>query len=159
MCRRRSRRPPPPRPLRSARHSLRGSLGVGRRCPQRRSPPRRRRPTLIRRPNIELMPRARFSLGVHSHHQGQAAMPYAARSKGECMAKAVNVALLVRLEAKAGKESDVENFLKGGLSVVQGEPATIAWFAIRLGPNTFGIFDVFPYDAGRRAHLTGRRAT
>jgi quinol monooxygenase YgiN len=70
----------------------------------------------------------------------------------------VTVALWVRLEAKAGKESDVENFLKGGLSVVQEEPQTTAWFAIRLGPSTFGIFDAFPNDAGRQAHLTGRVA-
>src|SRR5271167_1920455 len=70
----------------------------------------------------------------------------------------VNVALLVRLEAKPGKEGDVEAFLRGGLAVVQEEPATIAWFAIRLGPSTFGIFDAFPDDAGRQAHLSGRVA-
>ena len=56
----------------------------------------------------------------------------------------VNVALLVRLEAKPGKESDVENFLRGSLSLVQEELATTAWFAIRMGPSTFGIFDAFP---------------
>jgi len=70
----------------------------------------------------------------------------------------VNVALLVRLEANPGKEGDVEAFLRGGLAVVQEEPATIAWFAIRLGPSTFGIFDAFPDDAGRQAHLSGRVA-
>jgi quinol monooxygenase YgiN len=70
----------------------------------------------------------------------------------------VNVALLVRLEAKPGKEAEVESFLKGGLAIVEEEPATIAWFAIRLGPSTFGIFDAFPDDAGRQAHLTGRVA-
>ena len=70
----------------------------------------------------------------------------------------VNVALLVRLEAKPGKEADVETFLRGGLSVVTEEPATIAWFAIRLGPSTFGIFDAFPDEAGRQAHLSGRVA-
>jgi len=70
----------------------------------------------------------------------------------------VKVALLVRLEAKPGKEQDVASFLESGLSVVQGEPATIAWFAIRLGPSTFGIFDAFPDEAGRQAHLTGRVA-
>lgn len=69
----------------------------------------------------------------------------------------VNVAL-VRLEAKPGKEADVANFLRGGLSVVQEEQATIAWFAIRLGPSTFGIFDAFPDEAGRQAHLSGRVA-
>ena len=70
----------------------------------------------------------------------------------------VTLALLVRLEAKPGKEAEVENFLRGGLSVVQEEPATTAWFAIRLGPSTFGIFDAFPDEAGRQAHLTGRVA-
>ena len=70
----------------------------------------------------------------------------------------VTVALLVRLEAKPGKEADVETFLRGGLQVVQEEPATTAWFAIRLGPTTFGIFDAFPDEAGRQAHLSGRVA-
>jgi len=70
----------------------------------------------------------------------------------------MNVGLFVRLEAKAGKEAEVESFLQGGLPIVQGEPATIAWFAIRLGPSTFGIFDAFPDEAGRQAHLSGRVA-
>ena len=70
----------------------------------------------------------------------------------------VRVALFVRLEAKPGKETDVEDFLHGGLSIVEEEPATIAWFAIRLGPSTFGIFDAFPDESGRQAHLSGRVA-
>ncbi len=70
----------------------------------------------------------------------------------------VNVGLLVRLEAKPGKETEDENFLRSGLAIVQGEPATTAWFAIRLGASTFGIFDVFPDDTGRKAHLSGRVA-
>ena len=70
----------------------------------------------------------------------------------------VQVALLVRLEAKPGKEKEVEAFLRGGLPIVQSEPATTAWFGIRLGPSTFGIFDAFPNEAGRQAHLTGRVA-
>ncbi len=70
----------------------------------------------------------------------------------------VAVALLVRLEAKPGKESDVESFLRGGLSIVQEEPATTAWFAIRMGPSTFGIFDAFPDEKGRQAHLSGKVA-
>ncbi len=70
----------------------------------------------------------------------------------------VKVALFVRLEAKPGKETAVENFLREGLPIVQGEPATTAWFAIRLGPATFGIFDAFPDEAGRQAHLAGRVA-
>jgi len=70
----------------------------------------------------------------------------------------VTVALLVRLEAKPGKGGDVEDFLKGGLPIVQEEPATTVWFAIRMGPSTFGIFDAFPDEVGRQAHLTGRVA-
>jgi quinol monooxygenase YgiN len=70
----------------------------------------------------------------------------------------VTVALLVRLEAKPGKEADVEQFLRGGLTLVEAEPATTVWFGIRLGPSTFGIFDAFVDDAGRSAHLTGRVA-
>jgi quinol monooxygenase YgiN len=67
----------------------------------------------------------------------------------------VTVGVLARLEAKPGKEADVQRFLEGGLSLAQGEPETIAWFAIRLGPSTFGIFDAFPGESGREAHLTG----
>jgi quinol monooxygenase YgiN len=70
----------------------------------------------------------------------------------------VKVALLVRLEAKPGKEADVEQFLRSGLAIVQQEPATTDWFAIRIGPSTYGIFDTFPDEAGRDAHLGGRVA-
>ncbi len=67
-------------------------------------------------------------------------------------------ALMVRLEAKVGKEAQVEEFLRSGLPIVQNEPATVAWFGLRLGPSTFGIFDAFPDEAGRQAHLSGQVA-
>jgi quinol monooxygenase YgiN len=70
----------------------------------------------------------------------------------------VTVGLLVRLEAKPGKESEVESFLKSGLALVQEEPETTAWFAIRMGQSTFGIFDAFPDESGRKAHLNGKVA-
>lgn len=70
----------------------------------------------------------------------------------------VSVGLFVRMEAKPGKEADVEAFLRSGLSLVEAEPATTAWFAIRLGPSTFGIFDAFPDESGRQAHLSGKVA-
>ncbi len=70
----------------------------------------------------------------------------------------VKVALAVKLEAKPGKESEVEKFLNSGLAIVQQEPATTAWFALRFGPTTFGIFDVFPDETGRQAHLAGQVA-
>lgn len=69
-----------------------------------------------------------------------------------------HVALWVRLEAKPGKEQEVENFLKGGLALVQQEPETTSWFAIRMGPSVFGIFDTFADEHGRQAHLTGKVA-
>ncbi|MGH9356575.1 MAG: putative quinol monooxygenase [Terriglobia bacterium] len=70
----------------------------------------------------------------------------------------VHTGLLVRLEAKTGREADVASLLEEGLPMVEDEPATTAWFALRLGPATFGIFDAFPDDAGRHAHLSGRLA-
>jgi quinol monooxygenase YgiN len=70
----------------------------------------------------------------------------------------VKVALLVRLEAKPGREREVEDFLHQGLSLVEAEPATTTWFGIRMGTSTFGIFDAFADEDGREAHLSGRVA-
>jgi len=70
----------------------------------------------------------------------------------------VKLALFVQLEAKPGKEAAVEDFLQGGLPVVELEPATTTWYALRLGSRRYGIFDTFPDEAGRQAHLTGRVA-
>jgi len=70
----------------------------------------------------------------------------------------VKLALFVRLEARPGKEEDVRRFLLGALPLVEQEPATAAWFGLRLGPSTFGIFDAFPDEAGRQAHLAGQVA-
>jgi quinol monooxygenase YgiN len=67
----------------------------------------------------------------------------------------MSVGLLVRLEAKPGKEAEVAAFISGALSLAQQEPATTTWFALRLGPSTFGIFDTFPNEDGRGAHLSG----
>jgi|SRR5215467_9939544 len=67
----------------------------------------------------------------------------------------VKVALLARLVAKPGKEEEVGAFLAGALPLAQAEHATIVWFALRLSKREFGIFDAFPDDAGRKAHLDG----
>jgi quinol monooxygenase YgiN len=67
----------------------------------------------------------------------------------------VTVALFVRLEAKAGKENEVARFLEAGLALANQETATPVWFALRLGPTTFGVFDAFANEAGRQAHLGG----
>ncbi|CAB3795131.1 hypothetical protein LMG28614_04084 [Paraburkholderia ultramafica] len=70
----------------------------------------------------------------------------------------VKLALYVHLEAKPGKEQEVEAFLLSGLPLVEQEPATTAWFGLKLGPSSFGIFDAFPDEAGRDAHLNGKVA-
>ena len=67
----------------------------------------------------------------------------------------IKVGLLVRLEARPGKEQAVIDFLKSGLALAQNEPDTITWYATQLGPSTFGIFDTFPDEAGRQTHLGG----
>jgi quinol monooxygenase YgiN len=70
----------------------------------------------------------------------------------------ITKALWVRLEAADGRADDVASFLEQGQALVEQEPGTEAWFAVRLGPTTFGIFDVFEDDAGRDAHLNGEVA-
>jgi len=66
-----------------------------------------------------------------------------------------SVALFVRLEAKPGKEAAVEQFLQQGLSMANAEATTPIWFALRLGPTTFAVFDAFANESGRQAHLNG----
>src|SRR5260221_719834 len=63
--------------------------------------------------------------------------------------------LWVQLEAKPGKEQEVADFLNSALPLVEREPATVTWFALRMGPTTFGIFDAFENEGGRQSHLTG----
>lgn len=70
----------------------------------------------------------------------------------------VKKALFVRLEAKNGMEAAVEEFLNGGLALVQDEPETTVWYALKFGDSTFGIFDAFEGEAGREAHLNGKVA-
>ena len=67
-------------------------------------------------------------------------------------------ALYVQLEAKPGMEQEVANFLSSARSMVDDEPETTAWFAIRMGNSTFGIFDAFANERGREAHLQGKLA-
>jgi quinol monooxygenase YgiN len=67
-------------------------------------------------------------------------------------------ALYVQLEAKPGMEQEVASFLSSARSMVDDEPETTAWFAIRMGNSTFGIFDAFANEHGREAHLQGKLA-
>lgn len=67
-------------------------------------------------------------------------------------------AIWAMLQARPGKESEVAEFLKSAVSLVEAEPATNAWFAIQMGPSSFGIFDTFATESGREAHLAGKVA-
>ena len=67
----------------------------------------------------------------------------------------LKLALFVRLEAKKGKEAAVEQFLNAGLELATKESRTPLWFALKLGPSTYGVFDAFADEAGRQAHLNG----
>lgn len=69
-----------------------------------------------------------------------------------------NVALWVQLEAKKGKEAEVERFLRDGLTIVNNESETITWYALKLGPTSYAIFDTFSDNKGREAHLAGEVA-
>jgi quinol monooxygenase YgiN len=95
---------------------------------------------------------ARWSTSMRAYH------PSVTIDWRRAMADPVTVGLLVRIEAKPGREAEVESFLQQGLSLVREEPATTRWFGIRFGPSSFGIFDAFPDDAGRQAHLSGQVA-
>lgn len=66
--------------------------------------------------------------------------------------------LIVTLHAREGKEAEVAEFLSSATPLVQAEEGTTAWFALRLDPSTYAIVDVFPDDAARDAHLSGRVA-
>jgi quinol monooxygenase YgiN len=68
------------------------------------------------------------------------------------------IGLLVTLEARAGKEADAEAFLKSAQPLALNEEGTLKWYAIKIGPRKFGIFDTFANEAGRSAHLSGEIA-
>lgn len=67
----------------------------------------------------------------------------------------VTLGILALLEAKPGKEAELQAFLEGGRAIVEDEPGTITWYAFRTGPSSFGIFDTFETEDARQAHLTG----
>jgi quinol monooxygenase YgiN len=68
------------------------------------------------------------------------------------------LAIWAELEAKPGKENELERFLKSAQPLAESEPGTIAWYAIKMGPGKYGIFDTFADEQGRNAHLNGEIA-
>ena len=70
----------------------------------------------------------------------------------------VKVAIWATVQAKSGKEGQVESFLKSAQPLAEAEPATVSWYALNLGGGRFGIFDTFQDESGREAHLNGEIA-
>lgn len=70
----------------------------------------------------------------------------------------VKTAIWAELNAKPGKEKEVEEFLKSAQPLAERESQTVSWYAVKTSPNSFGIFDTFADDAGRKAHLNGEIA-
>jgi quinol monooxygenase YgiN len=68
------------------------------------------------------------------------------------------LAIWAQLEAKPGKEKEVEEFLKSAQPLAEREPGTLSWYAIKMGPGKYGIFDTFADENGRNAHLNGEIA-
>lgn len=69
---------------------------------------------------------------------------------------ALTLGVLALVEAKPGKEAEVEAFLRSGQGIVEQEPGTRVWYAFRVNDSTFGIFDAFEDEAARQAHMTGK---
>src|SRR3974377_28630 len=67
----------------------------------------------------------------------------------------ITLALFARLEARPGKEAEVEKFLNAGVAMDTEEPTPAIWFALRTSPKTYAIFDAFHDEAGRQRHLNG----
>lgn len=70
----------------------------------------------------------------------------------------VKAAIWAQLNAKPGKESELEEFLKSAQPLAEREKDTVSWYAVKMSPSSFGIFDTFADDAGRQAHLNGEIA-
>ena len=69
---------------------------------------------------------------------------------------ALTLGILALVEAKPGKEADVEAFVKGGQAIVEQQPGTRVWYGFKVNETTFGIVDAFEDEAARQAHLSGQ---
>jgi quinol monooxygenase YgiN len=102
------------------------------------------------------------ALGLNPAARAQDASTASGQSVGNNSTQESNsmeaIGLLVTLEARPGKEADAEAFLKSAQPLALNESGTLKWYAIKLGPGRFGIFDTFANEGGRNAHLTGEIA-
>jgi quinol monooxygenase YgiN len=70
----------------------------------------------------------------------------------------MKLGILALLEARPGQEAEVARLLESALALAEAEPTTVVWYAFQAGPRSFGIFDAFHDERGRKAHLEGRIA-
>jgi len=100
---------------------------------------------------------ARATWRVSGGHAGVGGLRYGEGPEipGSEVGRMVKVGLYVRLKAAEGREDDVADFLRQGQQMVQEEPGTTVWYALKLDEGTFAIFDAFEDDEGRDAHLNG----
>jgi len=68
----------------------------------------------------------------------------------------IDRALYVRIEAKEGKEQEVEDFLRSAREAVMEEEGTVDWYAVKFGARDFAIFDTFGSEKDRLTHLAGK---
>jgi len=68
------------------------------------------------------------------------------------------LSIWAQLQAKPGKEKELEEFLKSAQPLAEREPGTVSWYAIKMGPGKYRIFDTFADEKGRQAHLNGEIA-
>src|SRR5258708_5249977 len=110
------------------------------------------------RPSQQKSAQVRFRYAVYSQLWAEVGSNRSELTQHRRVTSMEAIGLLVTLEARAGKEADAEAFLKSAQPLALNEKATLKWYAIKIGPGKFGIFDTFATEAGRNAHLTGEIA-
>ncbi|BBG03855.1 MULTISPECIES: LLM class flavin-dependent oxidoreductase [Pseudonocardia] len=65
------------------------------------------------------------------------------------------VGLVVTLRAKPEKREELADWLREMQAHAQQETGTTTWYAYRVDDDTFGIYDTFPGQQDREAHIHG----
>jgi len=68
------------------------------------------------------------------------------------------IGILAVLQARPGREHDLETFLKSAQPLAELETQTLRWYALKIDSAHFAIFDTFEDEAGRKAHVDGEIA-
>jgi hypothetical protein len=63
------------------------------------------------------------------------------------------LALFVRLDARTGREDEVEALLRSIQPLVGATEPVRCWFALQMAPQVYGLFSTFDSEADREAYL------